>query len=122
MLDGCGIEHNAPVPRIARPDLPNAVEEAVEVFGSRVRVAVIRTLQASAPQTKAELKRLLGGSEANLHAHLSALEDAGVLIADPSRTDEAGPVTRRYSVDRDRLGALLAALADAVGEPRPRRQ
>lgn len=120
MLSAGWTKHNASVPRIARPNLPAPVDRAVEVFGARVRVALLRALNEHGPCTKAELNRLLGGSEANLHAHLTALEDDGVVLADPRRSDESGPITRRYSVDHGQLSALLDALGQAVGAPKSR--
>ncbi|MFC7503708.1 winged helix-turn-helix domain-containing protein [Nocardioides sp. GCM10030258] len=108
------------MPRTVRPDLPQPVELAVEVFGARLRVALLGAINEHGPCTKAELRRLLGGSEANLHAHLTALEEAGVVLADPRRSDEAGPVTRRYSVDAQRVDALLEVLARAVRPPESR--
>lgn len=117
MLSRSRTKDNACVPRIARPDLPDVVEQAVEVFGARVRVALLRALNEHGPCTKAELHRVLGGSEANLHTHLMALERAGVVLADPPRSDESGPVIRRYTVDHGKVGALLDALGQAVRAP-----
>ncbi|TYL51771.1 helix-turn-helix transcriptional regulator [Nocardioides sp. BGMRC 2183] len=114
MLRGLMLNHNAPVPRVARPALPSLAEEAVDAFGGRVRVAVLRALNEDGPSTKAELLRRLGGSDSNLGRHLSALEQLGVIVADPPRDDEMGPVTRRYDVDHDRVQELLAALASAL--------
>lgn len=119
MLSVGWTKDNAFVPRIARPDLPAVVEQAVEVFGARVRVAVLRALNEHGPCTKAELHRLLGGSEANLHTHLMALEQAGVVLADPPRSDESGPVIRRYIVDPGRVDSLLDALGQATGARSP---
>ena len=114
MLGGALVEHNVLVPKIARPSLPALVEEAVEVLGARVRVAVLHALNEHGPSTKADLLRLLGGSEGNLHRHLTALETAGVVVASPSRDDEVGPVMRRYRVDQERVRLLLDALSSAV--------
>lgn len=87
------------------------------MFGARVRVALLRALTEHGSCTKAELNRLVGGSEANLHTHLSALEEHGVVLADPPRSDESGPVIRRYSVDHQLVEELLGALAGAVRPP-----
>lgn len=105
------------MPQPARPDLPPQVEEAIAVLGNRVRVAILRALVAHGPATKAELHRRLGGSDANLHHHLTALERSGALTADPSRSDEPGPVTRRYHLDQARLRVLLDALSGGILEP-----
>lgn len=86
----------------------------MDAFGSRVRVAVLTALNHHGPSTKAELLRVIGGSDSNLGGHLTALEEVGAIVADPSREDEAGPVTRRFDVDRKRVAALLEGLAGAV--------
>lgn len=93
------------------------VEDAVGVFGSRVRVAVLRSLSVDGRATRAELVRRLDVSEANLHDHLAALEAAGVIHADPARDRETGPVTRRFDVDTARIRLLWQTLGDAVLPP-----
>lgn len=118
MLDGSVVEHNVPVPRVARPALPRLAEEAVDVFGARVRVAVLKCLNEHGPSTKAELLRRIGGSDSNLADHLAALELRGAIVANPPRTDEAGPVTRRYEVNDNRVRALLDVLAATVTKTR----
>lgn len=114
MLSGTRVQHNAAMPRVARPVLPPLVEEAVDTVGSRVRVAVLKALNEQGPRTKAELHRLLGGSESNLAGHLRALEQVGAITARPTRADEPAPVIRRYEVDQERVRVLAEALVEVV--------
>jgi DNA-binding HxlR family transcriptional regulator len=104
--------HEAAVPPTARPSLPPLVEQAVDVFGNRVRLAVIRSLLRDGRASRSELAQRLSLSRSLLQGHLARLEEWSVITPFPPRT-EPGRLIRRYDVDIERVEELRDAL---VGE------
>lgn len=97
------------VPSRFRDELPTALEAAVELFSSRMKVAALRSLVADGPANRSELARRLGVPRSSLQDHLASLESIGIVRTDPALT-EPGPITRAYVVDATRLATLLAAV------------
>lgn len=98
------------MPPTARPDLPHLVEEAIDAFGNRVRVAVVRSLLDDGPAGRTTIASRLGLSRSLLQAHLRKLEELEVVYTSPRRS-EPGRVHRQYHVDQRRLTELRNALA-----------
>ena len=110
------VGHNRGMPTPVRPDLPPLVGDAVDVFGNRVRVAVIRSLIGEGSATRTELSRRLGLSVSLLQKHMLALEQSRVVSTDPPRS-EPGRLSRRYVLDVVKLGELRDALTSAMTPP-----
>jgi predicted ArsR family transcriptional regulator len=85
----------------------------VDVFGNRVRVAILRSLRKDGPASRAELAERLSLSSSLLQNHLGQLEKQGVLSTDPARS-EPGRLRRRYIVDEVVVDALLKALVESL--------
>jgi DNA-binding HxlR family transcriptional regulator len=106
----CGyLRDNGGVPLTARPDLPDGTERAIDIFGNRVRVAVIRSLLVDGPATRGELSERLGVSMSLLQKHLAALEQLDAVTLTPPRS-EPGVRPRTYGVDASTVRVALAAL------------
>lgn len=108
--------HNSGVATPVRPDLPSLVDQAIDVFGHRARVAVIRSLGRDGSATRTELSRRLDLSRSLLQAHLRAMEELDVVTTDPPRS-EPGRLHRRYVLNVGRVVRLRDALAGAVTPP-----
>lgn len=93
------------------PELPKDLGDAADALGSRLRVALLRSLAEEGPATRAELARRLGlPHAAQLGKALAALEEVRILTVDPDR-DEPGRLKRTYSIDPARFATLAGALA-----------
>lgn len=115
MLEEKPPPHNGVMPQRAGPNLPPGVGQAAQVLGSPVRVAILASLAADGPATRAELERRIDGvSHANLQVHIDVLEQRGVVLPRPPRDTDPGPVKRIYSVDLPLLDRLLATLRTAL--------
>lgn len=87
----------------------------MQVLGSPVRVAILASLATDGPATRAELvRRLEGVSHANIQVHIDVLEQHRVILPDPSREADPGPVKRRYALDVPLLDRLLTTLRATV--------
>jgi ArsR family transcriptional regulator, cadmium/lead-responsive transcriptional repressor len=101
------------VPATVRPDLPPDTERAIDVFGNRVRVAVLASLRSDGPATRTELAARLGVSRSLLQAHMRRLVELGALRAEPPGT-QADHRTRRYRVNETEVVKLFQALRTTV--------
>jgi ArsR family transcriptional regulator, arsenate/arsenite/antimonite-responsive transcriptional repressor len=101
------------VPATVRPDLPPDTERAIDVFGNRVRVAVVSSLRAQGPATRTELASRLNVSRSLLQAHVRRLVALGILRPEPAGT-QADHRRRVYQVDESEVERLLQALQATV--------
>jgi DNA-binding transcriptional ArsR family regulator len=103
--------HTESVPSVARPsDLPEDVDRAIEVFGNRVRVAILLALLDDGPATVADLTERLQLSRSIVTYHTADLERLGILDVDTPRGQ--AEVRRRFlRVNRDAVHAAVAAFA-----------
>jgi DNA-binding transcriptional ArsR family regulator len=85
------------------------VEQAVDVFGNRVRLAAIRSLLQDGRASRSELAERLSVSRSLLQSHLAKLEEWAVITPFPPRS-EPGRLIRRYDVNMERVEALREAL------------
>jgi DNA-binding transcriptional ArsR family regulator len=104
----------ADMPSVAQPDLPAEVGAAIDALGNRVKAAAIRSLLVEGPATQTELAERLNVNRANLQRHLAVLEELGVLLVQPPRSE---PDVRRraHSVNVDRLRQLHGDLGRGIG-------
>jgi DNA-binding transcriptional ArsR family regulator len=103
----------ARVPATVRPNLPPDTERAIDVFGNRVRVAVLSTLRVDGPATRTELAGRLGVSRSLLQAHMRRLVELGVLRPEPPGT-QADHRTRTYRVNETEVDKLFRALRSTL--------
>ena len=99
------------MPRITQPHdaaWSADVEAAVATFGNRSRNEILRFLTANGPSTRGDIVAAVSASEPSVAKHLTALEDAGVVIVDvePGRRHGRSP---RYSANAARIKELLDA-------------
>jgi predicted transcriptional regulator len=94
--------HNAKVPKrlSLAVSTPASVYAATQTFGSELRVQLIHFFAARAGR-QVDAAQALGVERAVVSLNIRALLATGVLVQEPDRT---------YSVDRDRLRALIHAL------------
>jgi DNA-binding transcriptional ArsR family regulator len=110
------IRDNDDMPRVVRPLLAQQVEESIEAFGNRVRVAVLRSLELDGRATRGELAERLQVTSSILQKHLATLEEMGLVYLDPPRSEpERRP--RWYIVDRKQVAALINALSTGLQPP-----
>lgn len=104
------------MPRRAEPaGIPESIDRAVAVFGSRIKVAALLALQER-PATGAELAVRLNVSRVLVRNHLIELEQLGILTVQPPRTEV--DVRRRYfHLNRDALAAAVEALTAFATAP-----
>jgi DNA-binding transcriptional ArsR family regulator len=101
------------VPAIVRPDLPADVEDAIDALGSRVRVAVLRSLLRDGPASRTQLAGRLEVGRPLLQSHLQRLEDLGVVVREPLDV-QSDHRARVFRLDAERLHSLMAALSDSL--------
>ena len=104
------------MPKTARPELPDELNDVVVVFGSHLKVAALRSLRMDGRATRSELSRRLEVSPSTLQAPLKALVDVGVVTTFPPMT-ELTSVNRWFEIDDERLRALVEALDRAMTPP-----
>ena len=101
------------MPRTVHPQIPmpTSVEVAVEVFGSKLRVAMLRVLAELGPQTVPDLAERLGvRSRVTVIENLDVLERLLVVRGDPPPGARRGRRDVTYSVDRGQLNLVTEAL------------
>jgi ArsR family transcriptional regulator len=99
------------MPRITQPydaAWSADVEAAVATFGNRSRNEILRFLTANGPATRGDIVEGVSAGEPSVAKHLTALEDAGVVVVDvePGRRHGRSP---RYSTNPVRIKELLDA-------------
>ena len=101
------------MPKTARPELPDELNDAVVAFGSHLKVATLRCLQTDGRATRSELSRRLGVSPSTLQAPLKALVDVGAVTTFPPMT-ELTSVNRWFEINDERIRTLVEALGKAI--------
>lgn len=99
------------MPRSVRPNLPDDFERAIDVIGSKVRAAALRSLMLDGPASQKDLAARIGVSDSLLRVHMGKLEDDGIVFTDPPRS-ETGYRSRLYRIDVEDFQRLLQALND----------
>ncbi|MCA4132652.1 helix-turn-helix transcriptional regulator [Arthrobacter sp. M4] len=99
------------MPRITQPEdaaWSADVEAAVATFGNRSRNEILRYLSAHGPATRGDIVSAVSAGEPSVAKHLTALEEAGVIVVDvePGRRHGRSP---RYSANTNRIKELLDA-------------
>lgn len=102
--------HNDRVPRVSKPKdaAPVSVLLAVQVFGTELRVALIRHFRRQ-PGLQKDAVEALGIPQGVVSRNIEMLVEAGVLIEAPYKP---GVRRRGYSVDQQRVEELAQALLE----------
>ena len=99
------------MPKSVRPQLPDDLERAIDLLGSKVRAAALRSLLLAGPASQKDLAARIQVSDSLLRAHMPRLEEDGIVFTDPPRS-ESGYRSRLYCVKSDELQALLRTLVE----------
>ncbi len=75
------------MPAAVTPDLPEDVGLAIEVLGSKVRYATVRSLLIDGAAARRDLADRLGVSTSLLPALMRRLKELGVISPSPARSD-----------------------------------
>lgn len=105
--------HNAGVPRVAEftADTPVNVEVAARVFGTPLRLHLLRHFLRNPGSSQADAVIALGSPQRSVATNIEILIEAGVLVAAQSTSDRRSIV---LSIDDARLAELRRALDDFV--------
>ncbi|QIS40499.1 winged helix-turn-helix transcriptional regulator (plasmid) [Clavibacter capsici] len=101
------------MPKRVDPPLPTEVGMSIDALGSRVRVGLIRHLLAHGPKTRPDLAREMNLSSSMVAKNLDLLEELGVVMLDPPRS-EPDRKPRRYVVQQKRVNGMLKTLSMAL--------
>jgi DNA-binding transcriptional ArsR family regulator len=104
------------VPRYARPANSERAEDPIEAFGNRLRTGIIGYLKGHPAQSRAEIAAALDVPSPTVFNALEKLLDAGLLIADPPRSEWERGQRVRYSVNGELVSVLYLQLGQALGE------
>lgn len=110
------VGHTVTVPRLVRVSPDAELETAIDAFGNRVRVGIIRHLREHGPSTRGDIADALGVVTGSMNAHLRSLETAGLIASDPPPTQERSGRRVRYVLVPSRVTELYTALGAELGE------
>lgn len=112
-LEAIRAGHYGHMPRYVKPVLPDRVELAIEIFGNRLRLAIIAHLADHAGSDIETMAEALGSKPGTIHFQLQGLEARGVVYSDPPAGQRNG---RRalYWRDEDAVRNLYRELGDWI--------
>ena len=104
------------MPKYARPANSERAEDPIEAFGNRLRTGIIGYLKGHPAKTRAEIAAALDVPSPTVFNALEKLLDAGLLVADPPRSEWERGQRVRYSVNGELVSLLYLQLGQALGE------
>ncbi|WP_344050535.1 helix-turn-helix domain-containing protein [Microbacterium lacus] len=104
------------MPRVAQPNGSEEAQEPVALLGNLIRTSVLRFLRANPDATSASISEALGVRSTTIHAYLSDLERAGLVIADPPNMGERRGIWVKYRANDEAITDLYLRLGLAIGE------
>ena len=104
------------MPKFARPANSDRAEDPIEAFGNRLRAGIIGYLKAHPNQSRSEIAAALNVLSQTVFNALEKMLDAGLLIADPPRSEWERGGRVRYSVDGQLVSLLYLQLGQVIGE------
>ncbi|MGO4785164.1 ArsR/SmtB family transcription factor [Cryobacterium sp. W22_MBD10_FK3] len=113
------VGQNGTMPRYVRPPHDELVEAAIDAFGNRARVAILRHVRENGPCTRADIATALGIAPPTASNHLSALETAGLIESSPPRSEARSGQWVRYTAVPERITELYVALGKFLGQSEP---
>jgi DNA-binding HxlR family transcriptional regulator len=108
------IRQNEQMPRYVKPESSEPLEVAIQLFGSRVRIAICGYLQEHGSSARGEIAHALGISIQSTYRQLSALVDDGIVTADPPRQNAMRGQRVRYTPVPAKIESLWAELGRAL--------
>lgn len=105
------------MPREPQVDLPPGLPEASEIFGSRVRIAILLAIPLAGKATLTSLVEQTGLNYNTMKANLSRLEDLGALACSIPRGQRSGK-TVTFELVPAVLERALALLHSVVPSPK----
>lgn len=105
------------MPRLICVSPDAELETAINAFGNRVRVGVIRYLRDHGPSTCGDIADALGVVTGSMNAHLRSLETAGLITSDPPPTQERSGRRVRYVLVAERVTELYSVLGNELSVP-----
>lgn len=104
------------MPRYVRPPHDELVEAAIDAFGNRARVAILKHIRENGPCTRADIATALSITPPTVSNHLAALEETGLIETTPPRGAARSGLWVRYTVVPERITELYVALGEFVGQ------
>lgn len=104
------------MPRLAQPAGSEDAQEPVAILGNLVKTGILRVLRENPDVTIRPICDALGLGPTTVQPYLSELEIAGVVIADPPRSEERKGSWVKYRVDDRAVTDLYLRLGIAIGE------
>ena len=104
------------MPRYVRPPHDELVEAAIDAFGNRARVAILKHIRENGPCTRADVATALSIAPPTASNHLAALETAGIIESTPPRSEARSGQWVRYTVIPERVTELYVALGEFLGQ------
>lgn len=103
------------MPRYVLPQHSTVVETAIQAFGNRARVAILRCISEHQPIGRSEIAQRIGITASTAGNHLAGLESAGLIVSDPPADvrRQGQHVTYRYN--RTIAAELLADFGRELG-------
>lgn len=106
-----------PMPREPQVDLPPGLTEASEIFGSRVRLAILLAIPRPGKATLTSLVEQTGLNYNTMKANLARLEDLGAITCSTPRGQRSGKAVT-FELVPAALERALALLHSVVPSPR----
>ncbi|TXK11203.1 winged helix-turn-helix transcriptional regulator [Microbacterium saccharophilum] len=104
------------MPKYAKPVGGEGAEQAISVFGNYVKAAAIRYLRQHPNVTRKSIADALQLPPTTFVAYLGELEEAGLIVADPPRTERRKGEWPVYRVNDAEVTALYLRLGQELGE------
>lgn len=96
------------MPRYVLPRNTTVVEAAIQAFGNRARVGVLRCISEHQPIGRHEIAQRIGITPSTAGNHLSVLEDLGLIVSDPPADVRRQGQHVTYTYNRAIAAELLA--------------
>ncbi|WES65973.1 helix-turn-helix domain-containing protein [Microbacter sp. GSS18] len=104
------------MPKYARPADGEDAENAIAILGNMVKAGIIRYLRTNPGVTRKTIADALQVPPTTVVPYLRELEEAGLLIANPPRTERRRGEWPTYSANNERVADLYLRLGQAIGE------
>ncbi|GAA1468938.1 helix-turn-helix domain-containing protein [Microbacterium thalassium] len=104
------------MPRLAQPAGSDDAKEPVAILGNLVKTGIVRVLRADPDVTIKNICDALDLGPTTVQPYLAELEAAGIVIADPPRTEARKGAWVKYRVNNEAVTDLYLRLGLAIGE------
>lgn len=104
------------MPGLARPELPSSLEDAINAFGTPVKIAILRHLALHGAATRGQIAQALDVAAPTIGHNLLWLAEDSVILADPPAGTQRSGKRVEYSLNRREVHRRYMALGEAIGE------